>query len=566
MSLLGSNTLANSGFSFYALAGSQEQIPGPPGAQGEKGEQGEQGEPGNSILSGNIPPTPDIGNVSDLYVDLATSQLYKKIDAVTWQPEFGMTGQTGQAATAAVGLTVTVAAGQPANVTNTGPTPSNAIFNFAIPAGTAATIAAGPVTTLAPGAPATVTNTGTTSAAVFAFGIPQGEPGSSSEATWSNYPAISNVDVSGFAVTNATLIDAPGGLTLTANGGPLILQNKQEDGIIQVQGGPLDLSENDLKNVGSLTAGGITESATFGSGLYPMFGHNVYATNVSMNSYNPISAMNFIGAGGVNINAPDNDINLNAGDINLSQTQATSFMNLTSIGGMVLASGIGVDITAGAGVLINAAGTIQITSTGNVSIGSGNVLGADTEVEKFSFSDNEMYRNGNADLIMSDVKKISNSGNGSNTLTIEASDAPLTLQGTQTNVTSLASGNVIIAPQGLGTTRIGTGSAADVVVVDVLGKTTFSVVPGCAAPPVAGPDLVNRTYADTKIAGNQNVSLLYNLAMPIANTASNGPFFYVSSSGGPPTGVPTVVVGATPLYYEIGAGLWAYDTGAWVKL
>ena len=44
--------------------------------------------------------------------------------------------------------------------------------------GPAATIEAGEVTTLPPGSPATVTNTGTPNAAVFAFGIPQGEPGS----------------------------------------------------------------------------------------------------------------------------------------------------------------------------------------------------------------------------------------------------------------------------------------------------------------------------------------------------------------------------------------------------
>jgi hypothetical protein len=536
MSLLGSNTLANSGTSFYALAGSQEQIPGPPGAQGEQGIQGIQGEPGTSILSDVVPPTAAVGNVDDLFVDLVTSQLYKKTDVVTWTPEFGMIGAAGTPATASVGVTVTVAAGQPANVTNTG-TPSAAVFNFAIPQG------------------------------IQGIQGPQGVPGSSSEATWANYPAISNVDVSGYAITNTTLIDAPAGLTLTANNGPLIIQQKTEDGSILLDG-TVDLDDNDLENVGSLTAGGVTESATFGAALYPMLNHDVYATNVSFNSYNPISGMNFIGAGGVNITAPDNDINLNAGDINLSQTQATSAMNLTALGAIVLGAGGAIDLTAGGAVAINAAGTLQIVSTGNVSIGSGNVLGADTEVEKFSFKDNEMYRNGSEDLIMEDVKKISNSGDGSNTLTIEASDALLTLRGTQTNVTSLSSGNVVIAPQGTGTTRIGTGTAADVVVVDATGKTTFSVVPATAAPPVAGPDLVNKTYADTKIAGDTNVSLLYSLATTAANTATSGPFFYVPSAAGPPTGLPVVIPGSVPLYVESGAGvkLWAYISGVWTPI
>jgi hypothetical protein len=45
------------------------------------------------------------------------------------------------------------------------------------PAGAAATITIGTVTTLGPGESATVTNSGTTSAAVFNFGIPQGDTG-----------------------------------------------------------------------------------------------------------------------------------------------------------------------------------------------------------------------------------------------------------------------------------------------------------------------------------------------------------------------------------------------------
>lgn len=571
MSLLDSATSPTPGISYFALAGSQVQVPGPQGPPGNTGAQGVPGPPGNSILSDVVPPTPAVGNVSDLFVDLVTSQLYKKTDPVTWVPEFGLIGATGTPATAAVGLTVTVAAGQPANVTNTGPTPSDAIFNFAIPAGTAATVAAGPVTTLAPGAPATVTNTGSTSAAVFAFGIPQGQPGSSSEATWSNYPAISNVDVSGYAITNTTLIDAPAGLTLTANNGPLIIQQKTVGDAIRMEG-DVDLSDNDIDNVGSFTAAGVTESVTFGSALAPMLNHSVYATNVNINSYNPISSMMLQGAGGITLNALD-DININAPDVNISCSGATNIMNLTAVGGIVLGAGAAIDLTAGGAVAINAVGTLQIVSTGNISIGSGNVLGADCEVEKFSFNDNTMYRNGSADLIMEDVKKISNSGNGSNTLTIEASDAPLTLQGTQTNLTSLSNGDIVIAPQGSGQTRVGTGSLVDVIVVDPIGKTTFSVVPATAAPPVLGGDLTNRTYVDAglggKIANDQNVSLLYNLAMPIANSASFGPFFYIPASVGPPTGVPTAVVGCVPLYVDTtggGADLYAYVAGAWVAV
>jgi hypothetical protein len=98
----------------------------------------------------------------------------------------GIQGETGTAATIAVGTVTTLAAGEDATVANSG-TSGTAVFDFGIPQGDqgiqgdAATIAVGTVTTLSPGASATVTNSGTTGAAVFDFGIPQGEQGDPGE-------------------------------------------------------------------------------------------------------------------------------------------------------------------------------------------------------------------------------------------------------------------------------------------------------------------------------------------------------------------------------------------------
>jgi hypothetical protein len=97
-------------------------------------------------------------------------------------------GPQGDAATVDAGTTTTLPAGSPATVANSGTT-SAAIFDFGIPEGdkgdkgdqgdpgAAATIAAGTTTTLSPGASATVANSGTSSAAVFDFGIPEGLKG-----------------------------------------------------------------------------------------------------------------------------------------------------------------------------------------------------------------------------------------------------------------------------------------------------------------------------------------------------------------------------------------------------
>lgn len=104
----------------------------------------------------------------------------------------GANGQDGTAATISVGTVSTGAPGSSASVTNSG-TSTAAVFDFSIPEGqpgadgqdgsdgAAATIAVGTVTTGAPGSSATVTNSGTSSAAVFDFSIPQGQPGSGVE-------------------------------------------------------------------------------------------------------------------------------------------------------------------------------------------------------------------------------------------------------------------------------------------------------------------------------------------------------------------------------------------------
>lgn len=82
-------------------------------------------------------------------------------------------GDTGDAATIAVGTVSTVLPSVPATVTNSG-TSGAAIFDFEIPQGAAATLEVGTVSTVTPGTPATVVNSGTTGAAVFDFEIPQG--------------------------------------------------------------------------------------------------------------------------------------------------------------------------------------------------------------------------------------------------------------------------------------------------------------------------------------------------------------------------------------------------------
>jgi hypothetical protein len=545
MSLLNNYTLANGDTPYYALAGSGIPIPGPPGPPGPPGAQGPPGANGNSILSDVVPPTPVVGQTSDLFVDLVTSQLYKKIDPVTWQPEFALIGPAGTAATVAVGVTTTLAPGTPANVNNTG-TPQAAVLNFAIPQG------------------------------IQGIQGIQGPPGSAATASvWSTFPATQVVDLNNNAVANAVLIDAPIGLNLTANGGDIIFLQKNPGSVIKVSGGPLDLSANDIENVGSISTSGIGNTIDFGSVIppdAPLASFSVLSSEVTMNHLNPLTQMLLRGQGDVRVESVNGDLNLIGDDVNIATTNAANVLNITALGVIQNTAGAAFNITAGGGMGIQAGALISITTPGQINIGSGNVLGATTSIEKVDFSESVISKvsaGGTADLQIQNVLKLSNAGGGTNTLTVEATNAPLTLQGTQTNVTSLSNGNVVIAPQGTGLTIFGTGTAPSVASISAAGVFQFANVPKSLAAPAVGIDITNKTYVDTKIPGNADFTMTNNLAAPAASAASNGPFLYIPSFAGPPTGTPTAIAGATPLYMDISGGiadLYAYVAGVWVAV
>lgn len=544
MSLLNYFTKANTITDYYALAGSGMPIPGPPGPTGPVGPVGP---PGTSILSDVYPPTGAVGEVDDLYVDLVTSELYKKTDPLTWNAQFAMIGPAGSAATVAVGSTTTLAAGASASVVNVG-TVDAAILNFGIPAGPQ----------------------GATGA--------QGPAGSAADAAlWSNYPAIKAVDIGNNPLDNITAINAPIGVTVVAATGNINLTLSDPVGTakVLVQGGSLDLDGEDLENVGSVSTSGAANTVDFGSVLppdAPLARFSVLSSEVTLNHINPLTQMLLKGLGDVRVESTNGDLNLIGDDVNIATTGATNALNITGAGAIQLTSGGAINNSVVGGYGIQAGGLVSITSTGQINIGSSNTFGATTSIEKVDFLDSVISKipaPGTADLQIQNVLKISNAGGGTNTLTVEATNAFLTLQGTQTNLTSLSNGNIIIAPQGTGTTRFGTGTASDAVVIDATGTMLFALAPKSASAPVMGTDLCRRSYVDTKIAGDQNVSLLYNLAMPIANSASNGPFFYIPASAGIPTGIPTVVAGSVPLYMDISGGtanLYAYVAGAWVAI
>lgn len=82
--------------------------PGPTGATGATGDQGPKGDPGTSVLNGCVPPTDDLGNDGDFYLDTATSVLYGPKASGAWPATgtslVGPAGPTGpQGATGPTG-------------------------------------------------------------------------------------------------------------------------------------------------------------------------------------------------------------------------------------------------------------------------------------------------------------------------------------------------------------------------------------------------------------------------------------------------------------------------------
>jgi len=125
----------------------------------------------------------------------------------------GPAGPPGASATIEVGTTTTLGPGEDATVINSGSS-SAAVFDFGIPQGeqgepgdpgspgAAATITAGSTTTGAPGSSASVVNVGSSSAAIFDFTIPRGDTG----ATGAPGPAPSGT---GLVAVTAGVLDTP---------------------------------------------------------------------------------------------------------------------------------------------------------------------------------------------------------------------------------------------------------------------------------------------------------------------------------------------------------------------
>ena len=142
------------------------------GMQGPQGLQGETGDAATVAVGSTTTGIP--GSIATVTNSGTTSAAVLEFTIPRGNTgATGGTGPQGPSGTVAVGSTSTGAEGTDAAVTNSG-TSTNAVLEFVIPRGNAATVAVGTTTTGAPGTDAEVTNSGDGHAAIFDFVIPEG--------------------------------------------------------------------------------------------------------------------------------------------------------------------------------------------------------------------------------------------------------------------------------------------------------------------------------------------------------------------------------------------------------
>jgi len=330
----------------------------------------------------------------------------------------------------------------------------------------------------------------------------------------------------------------------------------------------VDMCGNDLENLGSLTVAGLGNTVDFGTVLpaNPALARfSVLSSEVGITHLDPATTMTIRGQGDVRVESTAGDLNLVGADVNISTTNATDILNITALG-VLQSTGSAINNTAAGAFAVQAGGLVSILTTGSIQIGSGNVLGATTSIEKLDIDDSVVTKvAGASDLQFQNTTLVQNSGNPLNTLTVESVDANATVKGKGLILETTG------APGGGGNgdilMKIPLGTVVDISAAT--GVATFTYTPQCAVAPVAAADLTNKSYVDTKLPADATVLLAFDLAAQTVSPASNGPYIYVPAAEGPPTGAPTAIAGAVPLYVDTtggGAKLYAYVGLVWVAI
>jgi hypothetical protein len=339
----------------------------------------------------------------------------------------------------------------------------------------------------------------------------------------------------------------------------------------------VNFSNFDASNVGSITAAGLTKSVNFGTLVSPLNEANIKANDVNINSLNPLGSMDITGIFDVNITAQNGDLNLVGDDVNVSCTGLTNVLNITGAGVVQNTAGGAYNITAGGAMAVQAGALISILTPGSIQIGSGNVLGSVTSVEKMEINDSVINKvAGAADLQFNDVSLVKNSNAGLKVLC----SGDMELGGTNSVSISTSKSLAINA------------SNIQALLFDVQDSIITTAAPikiqTLLANPIAtfNPNTSNTSVinleAQSITTSNVNCESLSTLEISTASiqysgdvyttTASpamNTGFLFIPGGSNAPSGVPTAYSNAYPLYLQNDGALvklWTYANSAWTAI
>jgi hypothetical protein len=198
------------------------------------------------------------------------------------------------------------------------------------------------------------------------------------------------------SVTPCILTTNPAGNTLFVNGNAVSAGTGGD--ITQWATKPavatIEMQTNNINNVGSIiSADEVGNQVKLGGALFPLNQNYQYALDTYIQSTSPLNALTLSSLAKTFINSAlemgitvaTGDFNILCPDFNVTMTDATSFMNFTSPGGVTVAGG-GFFLASGVLEALGV-GDITLVSAGNIRIGSGNVGGATTQLEKFEYND-----------------------------------------------------------------------------------------------------------------------------------------------------------------------------------
>lgn len=365
----------------------------------------------------------------------------------------------------------------------------------------------------------------------------------------------------------------------------------------------VQLNNFDLSGVGNFTMpGSLAKEMNIGTFASPILDTTFNTASFAVRHTNPVTTMslNSLGFGSVisqldmRIESCNGDLNVIGDDLNLACTGLTNVLNITAAGVIQNTAGGAINNTAGGAFAVQAGGLISLLTTGSIQIGSGNVLGATTSIEKLDINDSVITKvSGSSDLQFNDTALVKNANAGlklicsgdmelggsnsinlstTNSVAISGANIQSQLFGVQDSVIKINSpfqfqtfAAVPIAsfdPNTSNTTVINL-AAQSISTVNLSSSTAFISNLQCESL-----STTNLSTSAAYISSINTSSIVYagDVYNAVGGNSMTSGFLYIPGGSNEPVGVPTLYTNSYPLFMEnngLTVKLWTYANGSW---